>query len=122
MTTEHKHVVIRSQSIPMARKALGTALILAVLALLAFGRPVLSAEGGAVTDDNLAQSIASATTAADHEALAAYFRGKAAESAERVKRHEAMIKSYEKIGGRPFQVWKPHCDSLIHTAREAQKD
>ena len=75
-----------------------------------------------MTADNVAQLVAEAKTPEEHEALATYFRGEAAANAAKVKQHEAMIASYKKTGGRPYQLWKQHCDTLIHSYRQAQQE
>ena len=82
------------------------------------------AAGGAegISAGNVAQEIAAATTAEDHQALADYFREQASAAAEKVKEHEAMLASYEKGGGKPFANMKPHCQSLISSYKAEQKE
>lgn len=81
-----------------------------------------AADTGPVTEANVAQRVQAAKTAADHEALAAYFQAQSAAAAQKVKDHEAMLASFNQIGGRPSQVWKTHCESLIKSFRTAAKD
>lgn len=93
---------------------------LCIALILAQVSPAPAAD--AVTDDNVAERVASAQTAADHEALAAYFRGEAAKAGEKAKVHEDMLNSLRKVGGRTWPSWKTHCENLIKRFKEAQKD
>jgi len=78
-------------------------------------------DGGPVTDANLAQRVESAKTAADHQALATYFNSQAAAAAAKVKEHREMLAAFKKSGGRPAQVWDPHCQVLIKSYTDAQQ-
>lgn len=73
-----------------------------------------------VTDDNLSAALSSASTAADHEALATYFRSKAAEQEAVIARHEAMLDNL-KGKGKIYNNFLPHCRSIISSARGAKK-
>ena len=75
-----------------------------------------------ITEANVSQHIADARTAADHKALAAYFRAEAAAQGERVKMHEAMLASYKKGGGKPYLNMVDHCKALLAESRGLQKD
>jgi hypothetical protein len=75
----------------------------------------------AVTDDTVAERIASAKTAADHEAIAAYYRAQAAEKAKQVKHHEAMLKSYDNVAGVSKELMRNHCKTLINSYRQEQR-
>lgn len=84
-------------------------------------QPVRAAD--AVTDGNVAERIAGAQTAADHEALAAYFRAQAAAAGEKVKLHQAMLASVTaKWAGKNSASWERHCRSLIRMYTDAQKE
>jgi hypothetical protein len=74
-----------------------------------------------VTDANVAELTATAKTAADHEALAAYYQAKAAEAAEKVEFHEAMLRSVRKAGSKQYSAMRPHCRTLIRSSRAAQE-
>ena len=91
----------------------------AVLLAVALGAATAQ-EGGAVTAANVAQRIESAKTAADHQALAAYFSSQAAAAAEKVKEHEGMLTALKQT--RMASVMAPHCNALIKSSKEAQKD
>lgn len=93
---------------------------------------ISSGLAGRVTKANLAQRIATATTAADHEALAAYFRKKAAEmAAEQVRHERAIINSYTEaaasgdVGPSRARIRKwmrDHCRELIESYRRVQEN
>jgi hypothetical protein len=83
--------------------------------------PPSARAGEPITADTVAQRVAAAKTAQDHEELAAYFRSQAAARAEDVKRHEAMLKSYDWGWGVTKEVMRNHCQSLIASDRKAQQ-
>lgn len=94
--------------------------LLTVLGLLAMGiAPPARAE---VTDENLADKVVAATTPADHDALAVYFRGIAATNAKKVGEHEAMMTRMIAAGGKPSATWQTHCKGLIAAYATAQKE
>jgi hypothetical protein len=97
--------------------------VLLGFAAVAFSLVLATGAGAApITADNVNEHIAAAKTAADHEAIASYFRGLAAEQGDRVKRHEAMLASYKKVGGKPYVNVIPHCEAIIAKSRELQQD
>jgi hypothetical protein len=72
----------------------GAVLLIAAAALPTF-RAV--AQSAAVTDDNLAQSIANAKTAADQEAVAAYYDQEAADAKKKADLHRNVADTYKKL-------------------------
>ena len=83
-------------------------------------RAVSAAE---VTDANVAEAIAAAKAPQDHEAIAAYFRAQAAAQGEKVKLHEAMLKSWEKtVSGKSLEHMRKHCENLIASFRKMEKE
>jgi hypothetical protein len=96
----------------------------AVSVALAFALNLAPAPSGAadVTAANVSDHIASAKTAADHEAIAGYFRSEAAAEGERVKTHEAMLESYKKSSGKPYLVMIDHCKAAIAKSRDLEKE
>lgn len=94
--------------------------LLTVIGLLATGIAVPARAD--VTEENLADKVAEATTAADHEALAVYFRGVAAENGKKVSDHEAMMKRAIAAGGKPSAKWQTHCKGFIAAYGAAQKE
>lgn len=77
----------------------------------------------AITDDNVVERVASAQTAADHEALAAYFDAQAAAAGAKVEMHEKMLASpNQKALGKITASWETHCKNMIRSYKEAQKE
>jgi hypothetical protein len=91
------------------------ALSTAALALvLSAGWPSLAA--GEITSDSLAEAVESAKTAADYEALAAYYRKLAEEQEARAKMHEKMLPRFRDfVKG---QNLSSHCKNIIADARK----
>ena len=87
----------------------------AVALMLGFATVAVSAE---ITADDVVEKVQSAKTAADHEALAAYFRAQAAAATENAKKHEAMTMP----SGGSREVWGNHCKSLVRAFKEQAKD
>ena len=107
------------------RRVLVRSGILAGISLLLLATspwPIQAAQAGPVTGDNVAQRVATAKTAEDHEALAAYYRAQAADKAGQVKRHEAMLKSYENVAGTSKEVMRNHCQMLLQSYRRQQEE
>jgi hypothetical protein len=65
--------------------------------------------------------MASAKAPADYQALAAYFNAQAADAAAKVKSHEAMLVSLKSSGGKGAANFAPHCETLVTSFKEAQK-
>lgn len=92
---------------------------LALLALTLAAKPARAE----VTVDNVSEAIANAKTSADHEALAKYFEGKAAEAHKAVEAHKAMLKSYERFGtGKEQTLHMRHCKDTIRSYENLAKD
>ena len=72
-----------------------------------------------ITDANAFEKSATATTAADHEALAAYFHGKAEAAGKEAQHHKQMLTA--SMSGRNYAAMLPHCRGLIQANSEAQK-
>ncbi len=96
--------------------------IMLLLSALVVGWSTSVAGAAEITDENVAEHVATAKTAAEHQALASFFRAKAAEEGERVKRHEKMLAHYKQGGGKPYLHMTEHCQDIISTARQLQKD
>jgi len=76
-----------------------------------------------VTEQNVADRVASAKTAQDHEALATFFKGQAATAGEKLKEHEAMLGTWKKTtSGRSLNVMRQHCEDAIASYKKLQKD
>ena len=89
---------------------LAAALVVLAVALLP-GR--VAAQQATVTSENLNQMIAKAKTPADHEAIAAYYDGEAAENEKMVKLHRASENIYTKTTN------VLHCKALIRSYQQA---
>ncbi len=76
-----------------------------------------------ITEANVAQHIATAKTAADHQAIANFYKAQAAAAGEKVKMHEAMDAAY-KSGqtGKTEARFHEHCKDLISSYKKEQKD
>ncbi|UCF94895.1 MAG: hypothetical protein JSW39_12335 [Desulfobacterales bacterium] len=83
-----------------------------------------TARAETVTDSNVAEKIADAQMAADHQGLAAYFSKKAGEEAQKVQLHEEMAKKYTRRGKAPGPtLWmRSHCQNLIRLSRQAKEE
>ena len=91
--------------------ALSTA---ALALLLSAGWPSLAA--AEITSDNLAEAVESAKTAADYEALAAYYGKLAEEQEARAKVHERMLPRFRDFA--KGQNLSSHCKRIIEDARK----
>ena len=82
------------------------------VALAVTGVPVLAAEG----DHGLEQVlIESASTPAQHKALANHFRAKAADARQEAERHRSMAKTYAGTKAPMAGSQKEHCEKLAET-------
>jgi hypothetical protein len=95
---------------------------LAALTLLAgFALPAMRAVAGEEVD--IVKLIQNPKTAADHEAIAAYYDGEAAASQAKAELHEKMSETYKKAGGPLAKTHlHEHCDSLVRIYQGAAKD
>ena len=66
-----------------------------------------------ITADNVGEMVQKATTAAEHTALADYFRARAKEASEGARKHRSMLVSGPKKPAR--QDWDAHCKRLIQS-------
>ena len=96
---------------------------LAVLSTAAFvllfsaGSPSLAV--AEVTSDNAVQAVESAKTAADYEALAAYYRKLAEEQEARAKTHEKMLPRFKDFGKAGTSTdFSSHCKRIIEDSRK----
>ena len=70
------------------------------------------AQQAVVTDDNLDQSLASAKTPTDHEAIASYYDKEAADNENKAKIHHGQHHLYENFHLKTATDMGPHCDAL----------
>jgi hypothetical protein len=105
-----------------------TVLLAAGLILLAAATlPTIraGAQPAVVTDDNLDQMIASAKAPADHEAIAAYYDGEAADAKKKADLHRNSADTYRKLKISKPVYMAEMCDSIAAgfdaTAADAEK-
>ena len=100
-------------------------LTLALAGILMSGESIQAAAAvSAVTAKNLKQKIMSAKTAADHKAIAAYYRAEAAKAEAKVTEHQDMTEAYQKAGfgtvaktpNAPGTI--EHCNHLVKTYKD----
>jgi hypothetical protein len=93
--------------------------VVAALAVLLSLTQVLAAE-----DFDLDKAIATAKTAADHEAIAAYFDKEAAEAQAKADNHAKMEDAYKQLGTALVakQHFDEHCNKLSAGYAQAAKE
>ena len=96
-----------------------TRALLVAAALMLLGATMPRLASAQVTDDNVVQQLQSAKTAADHQALADYFNGKASAAAANATRHEQMAGVSQRGSA---DVWRQHCGDLVKTFRKQEAD
>jgi hypothetical protein len=86
-----------------------------IVAALALGFAVGTAAPAVaqITPDNVGEMVQKATTAADHTALADYFRAQAKEASASAQKHRSMLVSGPAKSSRA--VWDGHCKRLIQS-------
>lgn len=94
-------------------------LVMALAAALAIGWADSAVRADTITDDNVEAAMAAAKTAADHQALAAYFTAKSQEAQANVAKHQRMSTLF---GGKGKTAWEAHCHSLMKTYGDQAKD
>jgi hypothetical protein len=80
-----------------------------------------AARSFAAEDFDVDKAIATAKTAADHEAIAAYFDKEAAEAQAKVESHSKMGEDYKKLGGAAIEKLhiEQHCERLTKSYARA---
>jgi len=108
-----------------SKRTVLAALFLLAIAALVVASPAPNAavatDSAGITEENFMEKVGAASTKADHEALAAYFRAEAKAKAESVARHEAMFKSWRNVQGKPKGHMRAHCETLLNTYAAQQK-
>ena len=66
--------------------------------------------------------IESAGTPKEHQALANYYSGKAAEARKQAEYHRAMGKAYGGVKGSQIAMMKDHCEKLATLSDEQAKE
>ncbi len=97
----------------------GKAIAVAALALgLATAGAGSAWAAAAITDENVDATVMAAKSVENHQALAAYFTAKSAQSLANVERHKTMANAFS---GKPASGWQAHCQSLAKSS-QAQAD
>jgi hypothetical protein len=92
---------------------------LAAAGLLAVGLWCGRATADQVTDENVAEHVKTAQTAADHEQLAEFFRAKAKAAGKSAQQHRGMIGV---MRAKPPSNWRRHCQRLVRDYETQQAD
>ena len=91
--------------------------------VLALALGVLPAMALADDSSSLEQVlIESASSPKDHQALAKYYAGKAAEARKEAESHRAMAKTYGGVKGSQIAMMKDHCDKLATLSDDQAKE
>lgn len=94
--------------IPTSRPLVAAIALIAVLTLVG----ATSAPAQTITVDNVAEMAANAKTAADHTALATYFREQAKVAEDGARKHRAMLTTGPS-NKTVRSVWDTHCRRLV---------
>jgi len=78
-------------------------------------------KAAAITDDNVAARVVAARTKADHEALAAYFKAKAASEDARIAHYDQLFRAYMQLKGKEVEAMQRHARALLKAARMSQQ-
>ena len=95
-----------------------------VLALTA-GLLVPAYRAGAAQDVDIDKMIASAKTAADHQAIADYYKQQAKEAQDQADKHKKMAQDYgmASIGRQATKThFHQHCETLVRNYESAAKE
>ena len=88
---------------------------LAILALVAAFQ-LLTQHTGAQEKFDLEKAVSGAKTAADHEAIAAYYEREAAAAKDKSAEHRRLVEAYHRLAATPrgqgFQSMGNHCQQL----------
>ncbi len=101
------------------QKQLGTMIILAAFAVVLSAASAREARADAITSDNVGAMVNAAATAADHQALAEYFRTEATAADKMARKHQSMLLSQT---GKGHNIWDAHCRRLIKRYEELASD
>src|SRR5262245_27037831 len=109
------------------RRALLAALLTSVALLGAGATPTLKPKPKAttpaapVTDENVAERVLSARTAADQRALADYYKARAAAEEPRIAHFDQLFRAYMKLEGKLAEPLQRQCRALLKAARMSKQ-
>ncbi len=95
-------------------------LVLAPALLLMVAATALPTAQAFAQDENIEQMIENAKTAADYEAIAAYYEKKADEAQQQLDWHESLYKTYQQ--NPRMSTMQMHCHRLIRLYKEQVKE
>ena len=79
------------------------------------------AKAAAVTDANVVDHVLAARTKADHEALAAYYKTKAAAEDPRIAFYDQLFRAYMRLEGPTAEPLQRHARMLLKEARATKR-
>ena len=96
----------------------------AIVAVVVAALSLVATRSFAAEDFDIDKAIATAKTAADHEAIAAYYDKEAAEAQAKADSHAKMGEDYKKLGGAATEKvhLEQHCESLSKSYAGAAKE
>jgi len=84
-------------------------------------KPRSTAKAAPVTDANVAERVLSARTRSDNEALAAYYKAKAAAEEPRIEHFDQLFRAYMKLEGRWAEPLQRQARALLKAARMSKQ-
>jgi hypothetical protein len=93
-----------------------------VLLVAAAGVPGAAKSAGPVTDANVAERVVSATTNAEHAALAAYYKAKSDAETPRIEHFEKLYRAYMSVKGKKEEPLQLDARALLKAARMSQRE
>ena len=95
--------------------------MLVVVALAVLGLTPTARPAAPVTDANVAERVAAATTVADHRALAAYYKDKAAAEGPRIDAFDRLFRAYKQLDVKTYGAMQRQARELLKAARMSRK-
>ena len=94
---------------------------LAIAALAVLGATPTARPRAAVTDADVAERVPIAATVADHRALAAYYRDKAAAEGPRIDYFDRLFRAYKQLDVKTYGAMQRQARELLKAARMSRK-
>src|SRR6266851_2144551 len=109
--------MINIRKLPAGGRKMKRVTMLLVIGLALFAAAAVPtiraiAQQETVTADNLDQAITNAKTAADHEAIAAYYEGQAEDTKKKANLHRRTAEAYRKFGMSKQVYTAEMCDKI----------
>ena len=104
------------------RRSRRNGLVIVIAALAGVGAVPTARPPAPVTDATVAERVASATTVADHRALAAYYKEKAAAEGPRIDYFDRLFRSYKQLDdAKTYAGMQRQARELLRAARLSRK-